>query len=167
MNDSTWQVVGIIFSIALGIASLLYTALQTRFAAKQMLSATSTTMFGYLTQLNQILLDNADIEMAHLGGDFFRAPDIKARKAQLLIDIYLSFIEEIWYQHNSFKQYSATDWVTWERLLHHIGRSPFVRDYWHTVRSSFDPDFIEVVNCAFSISEKQVKMDIQKRGSVS
>ena len=155
MDESSWQVIGIIFSIALGVISLLYTASQTRFAAKQMRSATSTTVFGYLTQLNGILLDNADLEAEYLGGNYFGAVDTKTRKAQLLVDIYLSFVEEVWYQHDGFRQYTAKDWETWERLLVHLGRSYFVRNYWNKARDNFDSDFIEIVDRAFKATEQR------------
>ncbi len=155
MDESSWQVLGIIFSIFLGIASLLYTAYQSRLATMQMRSGTSTTMFGYLTQLNQILLENAEIEIRLLGGSLFQAPDVSTRKAQLLIDIYLSFLEEVWYQHNTFKQYTSQDWATWERLLQNLGHSPFAQEYWNATKANFDLDFATTVDRAFGKVKKE------------
>lgn len=152
MDSTTIQNAGIIFSIVLGIVSLVLGVLQARISAEQVKSVTSGTMFGYLMQLNQVCLDNPDIELTKLGGNEYGAMDPQDRKAQIMIDIHLTFIEEIFYQHERFANYTEGQWETWEKMLISMGRSAYVRNYWIIMKPNFDPDFIKAVDVAFSKS---------------
>lgn len=152
MDSTTIQNAGIIFSIGLGIVSLLLGIIQARISAEQVKSVTSGTMFGYLMQLNQVCLDNPDIELTKLGGDEYGATGPEDRKAQIMIDIHLTFIEEIFYQHDRFSNYTEGQWDTWEQILVSMGRSAYVRNYWNVMKPNFDPDFIKAVDLAFAKS---------------
>ena len=152
MNSTTIQNAGIIFSIILGVVTIIIGIIQARISAEQIKSITSGTMFGYLMQLNQVCLESPDIEMSKLGGNEYGATDAQDRKAQIMIDIHLTFIEEVFYQHNRFDNYSIEQWSTWEKMLINMGSSEYVRNYWNMMKLNFDPDFIKAVDVAFSKS---------------
>jgi hypothetical protein len=150
MDTSTIQNIGIIFSIMLGVFTLGMSMYQARLSAQQMKSATSGTVFGYLMQLNQMCIEHAELELSHLGGNQFQAKSVNERKAQLLIDMHLTFIEEVFYQHQRFGAYTPDHWTTWQKVLENMGRSDYVRHYWELMRENFDPPFIDAVDRAFS-----------------
>jgi len=150
MSTFTIESIGIIFSIILGAIALVVSISQLRNSTKQMQSATSASMYGYLMKLNEILLANTEAEMRLLGGDHFNAESIEIRKAQIMADIYLTFVEEVYYQYQRFDAYTDAHWNTWYKFLHIIGESPFVRNYWATCKDNYDPDFIKVVDLAFT-----------------
>ena len=149
VDSDTIQTVGIIFSIALGAISLLVGAYQARLMTQQMRSTSSETNLGHLMQLNQWSLENAEIDLTKLAGDQYGARDVEERKAQILTDMWLMLLEEVFYQHRTFGIYSAEHWDTWERVLLNLGRSEFVRAHWTVMREEFDDEFVRVVDKVF------------------
>jgi len=165
MGNPTVQDIGIIFSIFLGIVSMAFGILQARHSANQMKSATSETMFGHLMQLNQLCLDNAEDEYKHLGGDEYGAKTIGERRAQILIDLHLTFLEEAYNQHRNFDAYTPEQWAIWAKMLESMGRSSFVREYWVVFKTSLDPSFVKVVDLEFAKAQPNLALQPPRAGA--
>lgn len=144
------ETIGILFSILLGITSIVFGAIQLRNQNRQLKAATSTLFSSRLHELNQALLEYAEIDFELQGNNQLRPladlPPLQRTRLQLQLIMRYNLYEELFVQHKKYQTMDSSDWLAWRRTIkQEFGRSR-VREYWHQVKSLYDLDFVEAVD---------------------
>lgn len=138
------EVVGIIFSILLGVFSIVITLVQIRIQIQQIRASTSAFISDKLDELYKSILEHPEVE------DELNQPYKKKvrrlDRAEAVTEMRINLYEQVFLQYSKYSLIDKAEWGIWRKALEEILATPYVSGYWLHIRDFYDPRFIKEVD---------------------
>lgn len=148
------QIAGDIFSIVLGMISLILGAIslfaifrQIRLQNRQLRASTSALLAAQLDQLNKTLLEYIQLDVS--GPEAYASlTEHERTQCRLLYHLRFNLLEQTFLQYHQHRLLDQQDWQPWHRMIEHEFAKPQLRAYWSQVKHQYDTRFSHVVDSA-------------------